>query len=69
MFLLVCFCVPSLPLLSHSFSTDFFSVTGAQGCCHGGLRGWGAGREGHWGGLPPRAGVYMCSLGGRALGT
>ena len=22
-------------------------------------RGWGVGRKGHWGGLPPRAGVYV----------
>ena len=40
-------------------------MPGAQGCCRGGARGWGAGREGHWGGLPPRAGVYVVfSLGG-----
>ena len=55
---------PSLPhFFSHcrgiSFSTDLFSLTGAQGCCRGGARGWGKGREGHWGGLPPRAGVYV----------
>ena len=36
-------------------STDLFSVTGVQRCC----RGWGAGRESHWGGLPPQAGVYV----------
>ena len=34
-------------------------MTGAQGCCRGGARGWGAGRGGHWGGLPPRARVYV----------
>ena len=28
-----------------------------------GARGWGVGRKGHWGGLPPRLG-FMCSLGG-----
>ena len=25
----------------------------------GGARGWGVGRKGHWGGLPPQAGVYV----------
>ena len=67
-----CLCMPSSVLLPPSpvsflffffffffFSTDLFSVTGAQGCWRRGACGWGAGREGHWGGLPPQAGVYM----------
>ena len=56
------FCVPSLPSpfpFFFFFSTDLFSVMGAQWCCHGGACGWGVGREGHWGGLPPWAGVYV----------
>ena len=32
----------------------FLPLGGGGGSC-----GWGAGREGHWGGLPPRAGVCV----------
>ena len=72
-FLLMCFCVPSLPSPSRSSSTDLFSVTGAQGCCHRGKGGGGlvAGVQ-----VGKATGVaylpvlwLMCSQGGRALRT
>ena len=55
--------------LSHSFSTDLFSVTGAQGCCHGG-RGRVAGVwVGKATGVVYLLGLrFMCSPGGGGLG-
>ena len=43
--------------------SELVPISEVPSAWHGGARGWGAGREGHWGGLPPQLG-FMCSPGG-----
>ena len=57
---------PSLPVSFLFVPFSFFPLSysvlpweGGGGGGGGGTHDWGVGRKGHWGGLPPQAGVYV----------